>query len=484
MANKNYEKAAKEILEAVGGKENVVSGAHCATRLRLVLKDDSKINKDKLDNIELVKGSFNNAGQFQIILGTGIVNEVFKFFSQAAELSEVGKEELKEIAAKKANVFQRILKSLADVFVPILPALVASGLLMGINNVLTSKGLFVAGKTLIEVFPQFTDLANMINLFSNAAFVFLPVLIGFHAAKNFGGTPVLGAVIGAIMIHPDLLNGYGYGEALAKHTIPYWNIFGLNIAQVGYQGTVLPIIASSFILAKIETFTRKYVPAILDMIITPLVSVLLTSFITFTVIGPIMRVIGDGMTNGVLWLFFDLGPLGGAIYGVVYPLLVITGMHHSMAAAEMQILANIAKLGGSPTFAVVSASNVAQGAAALACFFFMKKDKKIQSVASAAGISALLGITEPAVFGVNLNLKFPFLAALIGSAVGSGYAVWMKVLSVSQGPAGIPGVIVMRPQSMIQFLVSITISFVVTFIVTYLFVKIFNRKGGKNNGVA
>ena len=484
MANKNYEKAAKEILEAVGGKENVVSGAHCATRLRLVLKDDSKINKDKLDNIELVKGSFNNAGQFQIILGTGIVNEVFKFFSQAAELSEVGKEELKEIAAKKANVFQRILKSLADVFVPILPALVASGLLMGINNVLTSKGLFVAGKTLIEVFPQFTDLANMINLFSNAAFVFLPVLIGFHAAKNFGGTPVLGAVIGAIMIHPDLLNGYGYGEALAKHAIPYWNIFGLNIAQVGYQGTVLPIIASSFILAKIEIFTRKRVPAILDMIITPLVSVLLTAFITFTVIGPVMRVIGDSMTNGVLWLFFDLGPLGGAIYGVVYPLLVITGMHHSMAASEMQILANIAKLGGSPTFAVVSASNVAQGAAALACFFFMKKNKKIQSIASAAGISALLGITEPAVFGVNLTLKFPFLAALIGSAVGSVYAVWMKVLSVSQGPAGIPGVIVMRPQSMLQFLVSITISFTVTFIVTYLFIKIFSKKEGTNNGVA
>lgn len=474
MAGKNYEKTAKEILEAVGGKENVVSGAHCATRLRLVLKDDSKISKDKLDNIELVKGSFNNAGQFQIILGTGIVNEVFKFFSQAAELSEVGKEELKEIAAKKGNVFQRMLKSLADVFVPILPTLVASGLLMGINNVLTSKGLFVAGKTLIEVFPQFTDLANMINLFSNAAFVFLPVLIGFHAAKNFGGTPVLGAVIGAIMIHPDLLNGYGYGEALAKHAIPFW-----KIAQVGYQGTVLPIIASSFILAKIEIFTRKRVPAILDMIVTPLVSVLLTSFITFTVIGPIMRVVGDSMTNGILWLFFDLGPLGGAIYGVVYPLLVITGMHHSMAASEMQILANIAKLGGSPTFAVVSASNVAQGAAALACFFFMKKDKKIQSVASAAGISALLGITEPAVFGVNLNLKFPFLAALIGSAVGSAYAVWMKVLSVSQGPAGIPGVIVMRPQSMIQFLVAITISFVVTFIVTYLFIKIFNRKGSE-----
>ena len=282
--------------------------------------------------------------------------------------------------------------------------------------------------------------------------------------------------MGAIMIHPELLNGYGYGEALAKNTIPYWNIFGLNVAQVGYQGTVLPVIASSFILAKIETFTRKYVPSIFDMIITPLVSVLLTSFITFTLIGPLMRVIGDGMTNGVLWLFFDLGPLGGAIYGVVYPLLVITGMHHSMAAAEMQILANIHILGGSPTFAVVSASNVAQGAAALACFFFMKKDKKIQSVASAAGISALLGITEPAVFGVNLNLKFPFVAALIGSAVGSAYAVMMKVLSVSQGPAGIPGVIVIRPESMLQFLVSITISFIVTFTVTYLFINIYSKK--------
>lgn len=478
MSTKNYKKTAEEIVEALGGKENIISGAHCATRLRLVLKDNSKINNEKLEKIELVKGAFNNAGQFQVILGTGIVNEVFKYFSEIVNFSAVGKEELKEIAATKMNVFQRILKSLADVFVPILPALVASGLLMGINNVLTSKGLFIEGKTLIEAYPQFSDLASMINLFSNAAFVFLPILIGFFAAKNFGGTPVLGAVIGAIMIHPELLNGYGYGEALAKNSVPYWNVFGLNIGQVGYQGTVLPVIASSFILSKIETFTRKYVPSILDMIVTPLVSVLLTGFITFTLIGPIMRVIGDSMTNGVLWLFFDLGPLGGAIYGVVYPLLVITGMHHSMAAAEMQILANIQTLGGSPTFAVVSASNVAQGAAALACFFFMKDNKKIQSVASASGISALLGITEPAMFGVNLNLKFPFIGALIGSAIGSAYAVMMKVLSVSQGPAGIPGVIVMRPQSMGQFLVAITIAFIVSFVATYLFIKIYNKKKG------
>lgn len=476
MSEKDYKQASVDILDAVGGKENVISGAHCATRLRLVLKDDKKVNVQKLEEISLVKGHFNNGGQFQIILGTGIVNEVYKHFIKSAQISEIGKEELKEIATTKLNIFQRILKSLADVFVPILPALVASGLLMGINNLLTSKGLFVSEKTLIEAFPAISDIAGMINLFSNAAFVFLPILIGFYAAQNFGGTPVLGAVIGAIMIHPDLLNGYGYGEALAKNAIPYWNIFGLKIGQIGYQGTVLPVIASSFILAKIENYTRKIVPAIFDMILTPLISVFLTATFTFTIIGPIMRTVGDLMTNGVLWLFFDLGAIGGAIYGVIYPLLVITGMHHSLVTAEMQILSNIATLGGSPTFAVVSASNVAQGAAALAVFFAMKENEKIKSIASAAGVSALLGITEPAVFGVNLNLRFPFIAALIGSAIGSGYATFMKVLSVSQGPAGIPGVIVIRPESMVQFLISILISFVVTFTITILFVRLKNKR--------
>jgi len=476
MASKEiFNNTAEDILKYVGGKENVISAAYCATRLRLVLQDDKRINLEKIEEINLVKGCFNNGGQFQVILGTGIVDEVYKEFAKLTSIAEVNKEELKKISITKLNILQRFLAALADVFVPILPALVASGLLMGLNNLLTAKGLFISNISLVEAYPQFSQLAEIINLFSNATFIFLPIFIGFSAAKRFGGTPVLGAVIGAIMIHPDLLNGYGYGKALIDGTVPYWNIFGFNIAKVGYQGTVLPVIVSSFVLSKLECNLRKIVTPAIDNIITPLVSVLVTSALTFIIIGPVMRIVGNWMTAGVMWLFFDLGPIGGAIYGVVYPLLVITGMHHSLIAAETQILANIGTLGGSPTFAVVAASNVSQGAAALAVLVTVRKDMKIKNIASASGISALLGITEPAMFGINLKLKYPFIGALIGaligSAVGSAYATFMKVLSLSQGPAGLPGIIVIRPQSMIYYIISLTISFGVTFIVTILLGK-------------
>ena len=242
MKQQKYQETASQILFLVGGKENVVRVASCATRLRIVVCEDQKIDVEQIESLELVKGTFNNGGQFQIILGTGIVDQVYQEFLKQTGIQEIGKEELKEVAGAKMNVFQRVLKSLADVFVPILPALVAAGLLMGLNNVLTAQGLFIEGKSLIEAYPQMADLAEMINLFSNAAFTFLPVLIGFSAVKIFGGTPVLGAVIGAIMIHPDLLNGYSYGQALLDQTIPVWNVFGFEIAKVGYQGTVLPII--------------------------------------------------------------------------------------------------------------------------------------------------------------------------------------------------------------------------------------------------
>ena len=477
MSNEEkYEKVARELLECVGGKENIVSVAHCATRLRIVLSDDKLIDSKKVEEVDLVKGSFNNGGQFQIILGTGIVDQVCKHFISLSGVSETSKEGLKQVSAKKANIVQRFFKALADVFVPILPALVAAGLLMGLNNVLTAQGLFIKGKSLIEAYPQITGLAEMINTFSNAAFVFLPVLIGFSATKIFGGTPVLGAVIGAIMIHPDLLNGYDYGQALLDGTVPHWSVLGFEIAKVGYQGTVLPIIASSFILANIEKKLRKVVHPMIDNILTPLLTVLLTALLTFTVVGPIMRTVGDWMTAGVMYLFFDLGFVGGAIYGIVYPLLVITGMHHSLVTAETQILANIGTLGGSPTFAVVAASNVAQGAAALAVFFIIKKNAKMKSTASAAGISALLGITEPAVFGVNLKLMYPFIGALIGSAIGSAYGTLMNVLSLSPGPAGLPGVIVIRPESMIQYMISMAIVFVTSFIATIILAKFFAKR--------
>ncbi|MCI8982130.1 MAG: PTS transporter subunit EIIC [Hungatella sp.] len=475
----NYLKAAREILNCVGGETNIVSAAHCATRLRLVLKDDSKIDLDALERIDLVKGNFNNGGQFQIILGTGIVNKVYAEFIKIAHITEMTKEELKQQAAKKMNPVQKLLKTLADVFVPILPALVASGLLMGINNILTAQGMFIPGKSLVEAVPAIKDFAEMVNLFSNAGFTFLPVLIGFSAAKIFGATPILGAVIGAIMIHPDLMNGYGYGQALLDGTVPYWHMFGLSVAKVGYQGTVLPVIASSFCLAVIEKRLRKVVPAMLDNIVTPLLSVLLAGALTFLFIGPVMRGVGDVMTNGVMWLFFDLGAVGGLIYGVTYPLLVITGMHHSLVTAETQILANIGTLGGSPTFAVVAAANCAQGAAALAVMCRSKNDPKMRSMASASGISSMLGITEPAIFGVNLKLRYPFYGALIGGGVGAAYATIMHVLSVSQGPCGVIGVICIRPDCMAQFMVSMAVAIASAFAATMMLGKVLGQKEGE-----
>lgn len=471
-----YVKAAREILECMGGEANIASAAHCATRLRLVLKDDSKVNVKALENVDLVKGNFNNGGQFQIILGTGIVNKVYAEFIKMANITEMTKEELKKQAAQKMNPVQKLLKTLADVFVPILPALVASGLLMGINNILTAQGMFVADKSLVEAFPAIKDFAEMVNLFSNAGFTFLPVLIGFSAAKIFGATPILGAVIGAIMIHPDLMNGYSYGQALLDGTVPYWNIFGLEVAKVGYQGTVLPVIASAFCLAFVEKKLRKVVPAMLDNIVTPLLSVLISGALTFLFIGPVMRGVGDAMTNAVMWLFFDLGSVGGLIYGVTYPLLVITGMHHSLVTAETQILANIGTLGGSPTFAVVAAANCAQGAAALAVMVRMKNDQKMRSLASASGISSMLGITEPAIFGVNLKLRYPFYGALIGGGIGAAYATFMKVLSVSQGPCGVIGVICIRPDCMLQFMVSMAVAIACAFTATMMLGTAFERK--------
>jgi len=476
--SKDYNKAAGEILEVIGGKDNVISAAHCATRLRLVLKDEGLVDLNRLEAIELVKGNFSNAGQFQVILGSGIVDEVYKEFIQLSNISETSKNELKKVAITKLNPLQGLLKMLSDIFIPILPAIVAGGLLMGINNILTSSGLFIDGQSLVEAYPQFADLASLINTFANAAFVFLPVLLGFSATKIFGGNPYLGAVIGMIMVHPDLLNGYGYGEALINGTIPSWNILGFSIQKVGYQGTVLPILASSFVLAKVETGLRKIIPSVLDNLLTPLFSVLITGVLTFTVLGPVMRGVGSGLTEAIMWLFNTLGPIGGAIFGGIYAPVVVTGMHHSFLAVEVQLLADIAKTGGSFIFPVAAMSNISQGAAALAVCFYIK-DNKMKSVASASGISALLGITEPAIFGVNLKLRYPFYAAMIGSAVSSAYVTFEKVLAVSPGPAGLPGIIAIRPQSMMPYVIGMVISFVVTFGATILFAKANEKKKAK-----
>ena len=387
-----------------------------------------------------------------------------------AGITETSKEEVKKKADEKLNPLQVLVKTLANLFVPILPALIASGLLMGINNVLTSQDLFIQGKSIIEAYPQIADLARLINTFANAAYVFLPVLIAFSATKLFGGNPYLGAVIGMIMVHPDLLNGYGYGSAVLEGTIPTWNIFGLSIESVGYQGTVLPVIASSYILAKVENLLRKIIPEFLDNLLTPLFSVFITGLATFMIVGPIMRGAGDIITNVLMWIYNTLGFGGGGLLGFIYAPLTMTGMHHSILPVEMQLFANIAVTGGSFFLAIASCNNVAQGAAALSSII-TSKDKKLKGIALTSGISSLLGITEPAMFGVNLKLKTPFYAAMIGSAVGSAYSVFANVLNVSPGPTGIIGFVTIRPENILSFFISIEIAFIVSFLLTLVLSK-------------
>lgn len=471
----NYKENAEAILNAIGGKDNVSAAAHCATRLRLVLHDENKIDQAALDGMDVVKGTFTTAGQFQIILGSGIVNEVYKPFVQLAGISEMSTSQVKSASSKKQNPLLQLVKLLSDIFVPIIPAIVAGGLLMGINNLLTAKDLFIHGKSLIDANPGIVDLAAMINTFANAAFVFLPVLIGFSATKRFGGNPFLGASLGMIMVHPDLLNAYNYGAALNAHSVPAWHILGLTIQKVGYQGTVLPVLVSSFILAKMEVSLRKVVPTSLDNLLTPLLSILVTAVLTFTLVGPITRSAGNYFTDGIVWLYNTTGFIGGGIFGFFYAPIVITGMHQSFIAVETQLIADMAKTGGTFIFPIASMSNVAQGAATLAVFL-VTKDKKMKGVASASGISALLGITEPAMFGVNLKLKYPFIAAIIGSGVASAFITFFKVRALALGAAGIPGIISMKPASIPYFVIGMVISIVVAFTLTLILAKRNSKK--------
>lgn len=475
----DYKQIAQDILLALGGKENVAAAAHCATRLRLVLHDEGKVDQSKLDAMDVVKGTFSTGGQYQVILGSGTVNEVYKDFANLTGLSEMSTKDVKDAGAKKLNPLQRFVKMLSDIFVPIIPAIVAGGLLMGINNLLTAKDLFIAGKSLVEANPEMADLAALINTFANAAFVFLPILIGFSATQRFGGNPYLGAALGMLMVHPDLLNGWGYGAALAKGEIPVWNIFGFEIQKVGYQGTVLPVLAASFILAKTETFLRRTVPSALDNLVTPLVSIFITGLLTFTIVGPITRSAGNLLTDGIVWLYDTTGFVGGALFGLLYAPIVITGMHHSFIAVETQLLADMAKTGGSFIFAIAAMSNIAQGAATLAVLT-ITKDAKVKGVASAAGISALLGITEPALFGVNLKLKYPFIGAITGAAVASAFIALTKVKATALGAAGLPGIISIKPDSIISYIIGMAISFAVAFAVTIILAKRDGKKQSQN----
>ncbi len=459
----DYAKTASLVIQYVGGKSNIKSVTHCATRLRFQLRDNELRDEEAISDLEGVKGVFLTQSQFQIIFGSGTVNMVCDEVQKQLGALEEKPEEKEE---GKGNVVQRFIKMLSDIFVPIIPAIVAGGLLMGLNNLLTSP--LINGQSIIELYPMWQGLASAINTFANAPFTFLPVLIGFSATKKFGGNAFLGAAMGMIMVHPDLLNAYQIGLAQP----PAWDIFGFQIAAIGYQGTVLPVLAVSWILANIEKRLHKVTPSWLDNLTTPLLSILVTSFLTFICVGPVLREAGNLLAAGITWLYNTLGPVGGAFFGFAYAPITMTGMHHSFIAIETQLLADSAHTGGSFIFSTASMNNVAQGAAVLAVLLMTKNDK-MKSICSASGISALLGITEPAMFGVTLKLKYPFYAAMAGSAAGSAYLAATKTLAQALGAAGLPGFISMKPDHYMNFAIGIILSMGVSFALTMVFWKKF-----------
>ena len=454
----DYKKVAQEIYEKVGRKENLVSAAHCATRLRLVLVDNAKCDAKAVEDIEGVKGVFSASGQLQIILGTGVVNEVYNEFIAISGLSAATKDEVKAAAAARQNPFKRAIKTLGDIFVPIIPAIVASGFLMGIMEALN----FMVNNNFLNIDTS-GSIYVFANLFSNTAYTFLPILIAYSAAKAFGGNPYLGAVIGMMMIHPNLQNAWTVATEGVHQTQSVW--FGLySVDLVGYQGHVIPVIIAVWVMCFLEKRLHKIVPAMFDLFVTPLVSVFVTGYLTFSIIGPIFVTIENSIIGGIQTLLtLPLG-IGSLIMGGLYSTTVVAGIHHMYTVIDM---GQLSMYGVTYWLPLASAANMAQGAATLAVAL-KTKNGKTKSVALPSAFSCFMGITEPAIFGVNLRHFKPFVCGAIGGAAGAMYASLVGLGASGTGVTGIFGLLLCL-QHPLEYIIMAAISIGVAFALTWLF---------------
>ncbi|MGN6084865.1 sucrose-specific PTS transporter subunit IIBC [Trinickia sp.] len=444
---------AQALLPLLGGSANIVRLSHCATRLRLVVHDNGKIDHPTIGKLDLVKGSFNGAGQVQVIVGPGIVDKVHDALQALLGTSAAGTvEEVKRDAAVRQNVAQRLARTLSNVFVPIIPVIVASGLLMGLLGLLKSMGWVTGDSAAVQI----------LNVFASTAFVFLPILIAFSCARDFGVSPLLAAALAGIMIHPDLQNAWTLGSGIHR----YWNLFGFPIAQVGYQGTVLPILLAVWMMSWIERGVKRVIPNAVDLIFTPFLTLLISGTIALTVVGPIGRALGDGLSFSLQSIYVHGGALAGLLFGGLYSTIVLTGIHHSFHAIEANLLANPA-IGVNFLLPIWSMANIAQGGAAFAVFF-TTRDEKMRQVAVPAALSCLMGITEAAIFGVNLREFWPFVFAAVGGAVGGGWVVATHVYMTGIGLTALPGLAIVRPDGVLHYLVGGTIAFAVAFALTLL----------------
>lgn len=457
---------ARQLLEYVGGKENIAAVSHCATRMRFVLRDTKKADVKKIEEMKVVKGTFTQAGQFQVIIG----NEVSTFYNDFMEVSGidgVSKEEVKAAAKNNMNFLQRLLANLAEIFAPLIPALVVGGLILGFRNVIGDIKLLEGGtKTLTQVSQFWSGVHSFLWLIGEAIFFFLPVGITWSISKKMGTTQILGIVLGITLVSPQLLNAYAVAGA---KEIPVWNFGFAKVQMIGYQAQVIPAMLAGFLLAILERNVRRIVPEYISMILVPFLALVPTVLIAHTVLGPIGWKIGAAissvvyasLTSSVKWLF-------AAVFGFTYAPLVITGLHHMTNAIDLQLMG---QFGGTNLWPMIALSNIAQGSAVLAIIYLHRKDEEEKQISIPATISCYLGVTEPAMFGINLKYAYPFLAAMIGSSIAAVISVGSGVMANSIGVGGIPGILSIKPQNMPMFAVAMLVAIVVPFILTIIFNK-------------
>ncbi|OFP64292.1 PTS system trehalose-specific EIIBC component [Streptococcus sp. HMSC078H12] len=461
-----FEQEAKDLLAAIGGKENVTAVTHCATRMRFVLGDDKKADVKTIEAIPAVKGTFTNAGQFQVIIGND-VPIFYNDFTAVSGIEGVSKEAAKSAAKSNQNPVQRVMTTLAEIFTPLIPALIVGGLLLGLQNVLGSIQFSnLGGKTIVEVSKFWEGVNEIVSVISGAIFGFLPVGITWSVSRKMGTSQILGIVLGICLVHPSLLSAYEYAAHKAAGDVPH---FILGFEKVGYQGQVIPALLAGLTLSYLEIFWRKYIPEVISMIFVPLLSLVPAVILSYAVLGPIGWWLGGlisgvvlaGLTGPVKWLF-------GAIFGAIYAPFVITGLHHMTNAIDLEL---VRTAGGTGLWPMIALSNIAQGSAVFAYYFIKRHDEREAQISLPATISAYLGVTEPALFGVNVKYVYPLVAGMSASALSGLLSAVFGVQANSIGIGGLPAILSIKPQYWAIFAIIMIVDIVVAMVLTFLFHK-------------
>ena len=461
-----YAQDAAKLLELVGGKENIAAVSHCITRMRFVLNDPALANIEAIEAIPSVKGSFTQAGQFQVIIGNTVA-DFYNDFVAISGIEGVSKDEAKSAAKQNQNALQRIMTALAEIFAPLIPAIITGGLILGFRNVIDSLYLFEGGTaTLVQLSQFWAGVDHFLWLIGEAVFHMLPVGICWSITKKMGTNQMLGIVLGLTLVSGQLMNAYAVN---ADAVIPQWDFGFVQVDMIGYQAQVIPAMLAGFTLVYLEKFFRKVTPAVISMIVVPFCSLLLAVMAAHFVLGPIGWKIGSWISNFVYaGITGPLRLLFGAVFGFFYAPLVITGLHHMSNAIDTQLCADF---GGTMLWPMIALSNIAQGSAVLGMIYLQRKNARAQEVNIPSCISCYLGVTEPAMFGVNLKYNFPFICAMIGSGIAGAFSVMTSSTANSIGVGGLPGILSMQPQSMGTFAIAMLIAIAVPFVLTVIIGK-------------